>query len=296
LDSRPTRQPTRLAFHASRIVIDIGVLMVLGSMSLAFVTTDMGNKTALDADALPTLLLLLPIFIITLLPDHSAPIPDLLGWSALILGFGAFPYALIKYLDASTLASSLGGAVGWGARLHVFGTFVVIAGIGIGLARNFLRLPVAGTYPSRPEPRWIRHRPQRPSGKTAATTTRPTTVAPAATEAPVTQRGRSPGQPAARPGAAVPPARRDPDATTQVIPAVPPRRSPAPEPESDDEATTEVVTLPEFPVVPGPSPSSTGADPDRGEQEPLIPDFLDASADDPDQHGPEPGRDAGPGG
>lgn len=148
------RQPTQLAFHASRIIIDVGVLLALGAMSLAFVESPNGDRSSLEADALPALLLLIPIFLITLIPDHTRPIPNPLGWPALVLGTAAFPYAIVKFLDTTTLAETLEGTVGLGARLLVFGTFVTVLGIAVGLARNLLRLPTGGTYPgSRARPR-----------------------------------------------------------------------------------------------------------------------------------------------
>jgi len=309
LHSRPARQPTKLAFHASRIVIDIGVLMVLGSMSLAFITTEAGNRSALAADALPTLLLLLPIFVITLLPDHSNPIPDVLGWLSLILGFAAFPYALIKYLDASTLAGALGGSVGWGARLHVFGACVVIGGIGIGLARSFLGLPAAGTYPSRSEPRWIRHSQQRLSRKaTAAGPARHAARAGAAdrtdskAETITDARGGASARPSAgptiTPAAAKPRFPIDPDAPTRVMPAVGSPHGGLAGADVDDEATTEVVPIPDLPArhKPVPHPHPFEAEPADADQPPLIPDFLDASAHDPDEPDRGPGPGAGPGG
>lgn len=144
-----TRPPTKLAFHASRIVIDVGVLMVLGAMSLPFVTAGGFQQRAMAADALPALLLLLPIFAITLLPDQTGPIPAPLGWLSLLLAVPALPYAVVKYLDAATLAGTLRGSVGMGARILVFGAFVTVAGIAMGLARNPLHLPVATASPAR---------------------------------------------------------------------------------------------------------------------------------------------------
>jgi hypothetical protein len=132
-------------------VIDLGVLMVLGAMSLAFVTAEGGGQRAVAADALPALLLVLPIFVITLLPDHSQPVPAWLGWIALFLAATALPYSVIKYLDASTLANTLGGSVGLGAGLLVAGTFVTMVGLVLGLVRRLLGLPVTGTYPVRLE-------------------------------------------------------------------------------------------------------------------------------------------------
>jgi hypothetical protein len=159
VDRQPDRaargkEPTQLAFHASRIIINLGVLIALGSMSLAFVESPAGDRSSMEADALPALLLLIPIFLITLIPDHTRPIPNPLGWLALVLGTAAFPYAVVKFLDATTLAETLEGTVGLGARLLVFGTFVTVLGIAVGLARNMLRLPTGGTYPaSRRRPR-----------------------------------------------------------------------------------------------------------------------------------------------
>lgn len=143
---QPQRRPapTTLAFHASRIVIDVGVLLAMASLSLDFVTSPTGGQTALQADALPAVVLLLPIFLITLIPDHTRPLPRPLAWASLILGLAAFPYAIVKHLDASVMADTLGGSVGIGARLLVFGTFVTLVGIAIGLTRSFLGLPTGG--------------------------------------------------------------------------------------------------------------------------------------------------------
>jgi hypothetical protein len=147
---QPQRRPapTTLAFHASRIVIDIGVLLAMASLSLDFVTAPTGSQAALQADALPAVVLLLPIFVITLIPDHTRPLPRPLAWASLILGLAAFPYAIVKHLDASVMAGTLGGSVGIGARLLVFGTFVTLVGIAIGLTRSFLGLPT-GANPAR---------------------------------------------------------------------------------------------------------------------------------------------------
>jgi hypothetical protein len=142
------REPTQLAFHASRIIIDVGVLISLGAMSLPFVEAPNGTRDSISADALPALLLLIPIFLITLIPDHTRPVPGPLGWIALVLGIAAFPYAIVKFLDATTVADTVGGTVGLGARLLVFGTFVTLLGIGVGLARGLLHLPSGGSYPA----------------------------------------------------------------------------------------------------------------------------------------------------
>ena len=58
---------TKLAFHASRIIIDVGVLLTMAAMSLPFVTAAAGDRNSVDADALPVLLLLLPVFLITMI-------------------------------------------------------------------------------------------------------------------------------------------------------------------------------------------------------------------------------------
>jgi hypothetical protein len=139
------RANTTLAFHASRIVIDVGVILVMAAMSLPFVQADTGNRSSVAADALPALILVLPIFAITLIPDHTRPIPRPLGWASLVLGLAAFPYAVVKFFDAGVLADTLGGTVGMGARLLVFGTFVVVAGIAVGLTRLAMNLPSGGT-------------------------------------------------------------------------------------------------------------------------------------------------------
>ena len=143
--STPRRTaPTTLAFHSSRIVVDVGMLIVMAGMSLPFVTTPGGNRSSVFLDALPTLFLLTPIFVITLIPDHTRPIPRILGWVSLVLGLAAFPYSIVKYLDASVLADTLGGSVGTGAGLLVIGTLGSLVGIVIGLTRSFLGLETGG--------------------------------------------------------------------------------------------------------------------------------------------------------
>lgn len=136
---------TTLAFHASRIVIDAGVLLAMASMSMPFVIASSGDRSALDADALPVLLLLLPIFVVTLIPDHTRPIHPAAAWAALAFGLAALPYALVKMLDAGILADTLDGSVGLGARLMVISCFVTLVGIGIGIYRQLRGLPAGGT-------------------------------------------------------------------------------------------------------------------------------------------------------
>lgn len=136
---------TKLAFHASRIVIDAGVLLAMASMSMSFVVSDSGNRSALDADAFPAVLLLLPIFAVTLIPDHTRPLHPVAAWAALALGLAALPYAFVKMLDAGILADTLNGSIGLGSGLLVFGSLVTLVGIGIGLYRNLRGLPAGGT-------------------------------------------------------------------------------------------------------------------------------------------------------
>jgi len=151
---------TTLAFHASRIVTDVGVLLVLASMSLTFVSAPTGNRSGMALDALPALVLVAPVFIVTLIPDHTRPLPRPLAWGALVLGMTALPYTLVKYLDAAVLADTLGGSLGLGVRLLVFGAFVTVVGVVIGLARSWMGLPSGGsptrtaaTAPARPASR-----------------------------------------------------------------------------------------------------------------------------------------------
>jgi hypothetical protein len=169
VDTRNRPAPTTLAFHASRIVTDVGVLLVLASMSLTYVRAPSGNRSAMVLDALPALLLVAPIFIVTLIPDHTRPLPRPVAWGALILGLAAFPYSIVKYLDAVVLADTLGGSLGLGIRLLVFGAFVTIVGVAIGLARSWLGLPSGGSptrnaavSTARPAPGAGRPAPARP--------------------------------------------------------------------------------------------------------------------------------------
>ena len=152
---------TTLAFHASRIVIDLGVLLVLASMSLTYVAAPSGDRSAMALDALPALLLVAPVFAVTLLPDHTRPLPRPVAWVALVLGLAAFPYTVVKYLDATVLADTLGGSLGLGVRLLVFGAFVVIVGIVIGLLRTWMGLSSGGS------PTRSTARPQRSPGAAA---------------------------------------------------------------------------------------------------------------------------------
>lgn len=222
-DSRP-RPPTRLAFHPSRIVIDAGVLLVLGAMSLPFVTADGFRQRAVAGDALPALLFLLPVFIMTLIPDHSAPLPRPLSWAGLAPAAAALPYTVVKYLDASTLAGTVQGSVGMGARLLVLGTFTALAGVVLGLLRAGAALPAAGPGESEPGARRAPAPARRPAGISAPAGSRGTARA-------FSPRHRSPAPqpdhaagaaPAGRPTARVAPRPRPTDPDTE--PTVPAQR------------------------------------------------------------------------
>ncbi len=232
-------------------MIDVGVLIVLGAMSLPFVTTSGGNRTSMELDALPALLLLAPIFAVTLLPDHSRPLPRPVALGALGLGLLAFPYSLLKYLDAAVLARTLDGSLGAGSRMLVFGCFMVLVGIAIGLTRAWMGLASAGA-PSRTvaAPRRIpplRRRGRATEGATAQT-------APSQTKSPRAE-PRRPAPEAPRPR----PAR----STTEVSPfgealfdsleipvsseGTPPRRQPGLVFGGSDAAERVADTVPEDP-------------------------------------------------
>jgi len=189
--------PTTLAFHASRIVIDLGVLLAMASMSLDFVSTPSGGKSALAGDALPAVVLLLPIFLITLIPDHTRPLPRPLSWGARVLGLAAFPDADVNHLDAGVDAETHGGSIGIGARMLVFGTFVTLVGISIGLARRFMGLPSGGS-PTGATTAPLRRSPQAKASK--PTGSRPAPPEPATMVTPVPET-RPDTPPAAEPAA-----------------------------------------------------------------------------------------------
>lgn len=182
MQSQHRSTPTTLAFHASRIVIDVGVLLAMASLSLDFVKSPAGNRSALQADALPAVILLLPIFLITLLPDHTRPLPRPLSWASLVLGMAAFPYAVVKHLDASVLADTLGGSVGIGARLLVFGTLVTLVGIIIGLTRAFLGIPTGANPTRRTRPAAAKRSKPRSNSNSATTMVAVAAQAPNPTE------------------------------------------------------------------------------------------------------------------
>ena len=262
VDDRPGTA-SRLAFHGSRIVIDLGVLIALGSMSLPFVTSPAGDRNAIEADALPALLLLIPVFLITLIPDHAWPIPKPLGWVALLLGAAAFPYALVKRFDAALLADTLGGEVGTGATLLVVGTVVVLVGIVYGLVRAALGMQSGGS-PTRtariprgrvaPAPTAAEPAPR------TATKVAPVVQAPAAPAAPRPAPDAEPGAPAStgsEPPTASEPESSEDAATPRRSPATPSPATPPPAPEP-----TEPPTEPRHDAQPagGSSKPSDGAD------------------------------------
>lgn len=253
--SRSSYPPTRLAFHASRIVIDVGVLLVLAAMSLPFVTAEDFGQRAVAADALPALLLVLPIFVITLLPDHTRPIPTVLGWVSLLLAATALPYAVVKYFDASTLAGTLDGSVGMGARILVLGAFVTLSGIVLGLVRSALGLPAAGTYPARPEPTAAEAAAR---GRHPATLPAPARPAPRATTKPAAvphRRGSTPppprttGRPQARPAPTPPPPAADPRSRAVPRPQARPPQTAKGAPPPAGSAASDPDTEPTLPGV-----------------------------------------------
>ncbi len=229
-DPRP-RRPSRLAFDVSRIVVDVGVLLVLGAMSLPFVTGEDFRQRALAGDGLVALLLVAPIFVMTVLPDQSRPLPRPLALASLLLAGAALPYTVVKYLDASTLAGTVQGSVGMGARVLVIGAFTVLGGLVLGLVRARLQpaaeaagaddlpdrgpgsapiRPLCPALPSPPAPRPHGARPLPGPPEPRCPNRRPPAPSPA---------GSAPGRPIPRPRRLSPP--RPPDA-----PRCPPRRPP----------------------------------------------------------------------
>ncbi len=242
---------TTLAFHASRILIDVGVLLAMASMSLAFIEADSGNRSALDADALPALLLLLPIFVVTLIPDHTRPLHPVAGWTALAFGLAALPYAVLKMLDAAILADTLDGSLGFGSRLMVIGCLVTLVGIGIGLYRTLRGLPSGGT-----------------PGRSSTFRTRPK---------PATAPERAPGSeesPSPSPSATPAPPSDPSPAEIAAAAAAPTRLLPiSPEPEQEPEPTDVVPSSQPEIVFP-----DTGAVAREAEPESTPPDpFLDTA-------------------
>lgn len=239
---------TTLAFHASRIVIDVGVLLAMAAMSMTFVSAPGDDRSALAADALPAVLLLLPIFAVTLIPDHTKPLHPMLGWGSMVLALAALPYAFVKMLDARVLAETLGGSMGFGPVLLLLGCLVTLAGIGIGIVRDLMGWPSGGT-PQRRSTYETKRKPgggrsHGPSARNDATRVAPaasgaaespTRVEGAGTEAPtrIVERPRPTPDAAPRPAAGEAPVRRTPPPAAQTReqpPTKPPSTRPA-EPE-----------------------------------------------------------------
>lgn len=263
------RPSTRLAFHASRIIIDIGVLLVLGAMSLPFVAAEGFRQQAMAADALPALLLVLPVFVVTLLPDHTRPLPPAFAWASLGLAATALPYALVKYLDASTVAGTVRGSVGMGARLLVLGAFVTLAGIVLGLIRNWLGLPAAGSYPARrstaPAPSSAPAKPVTPpAGRSSPSRTPPATRSSPSRTPPGT---RQPGQAAvptsARPAPQPAPRRNQPAPPAQAPPTVPGARPAGTRAQPSGVSPTRPSPPPPAPPDPDDQPTLPGNKPVR---------------------------------
>jgi hypothetical protein len=125
-------------------------MIALGSMSLPFAYGAEGARSSLALDAVPVLVLLVPVFAFTMVPDHSRPMPRLAGFVAAGLLAVAVPYSLVTLLDAVVLAGSLGGSVGPGPWLLLAGCLVTAGGVAFGLlprragGRGRLRRPAIG--------------------------------------------------------------------------------------------------------------------------------------------------------
>lgn len=247
-DTAP-RRPSRLAFDVSRIVIDLGALLVLAAMSLPFVTAEGFHQRSLAGDGLVALLLVAPVFVMTVLPDQSRPLPRPLAWVSLGLAGVALPYAVLKYLDASTLAGRLQGSVGMGVRVLVVGASLVLAGLVFGMVRAHFRPAEAA-----PEP----DPAQAPAARPRAASTR--VPAPAPTRAPLSGRSAAGPDPAARPFPRLKPPGWASRRETREAPGPPapgpgtagparpaPRRAPAPRPADPD---TEPTVPAQRPVQP----------------------------------------------
>lgn len=144
-----------LAFHPYRIVIGVGVLLLLGALSLAFVSASSAARPWRLADGIVLLGLVVPIFVLTIIPDRGQPLPRL----ASLVGAGflalALPYAIVTVLDAAILAGSLRGSAGLGPWIAL----VAILVVGTGVALSFFR---PGAPPPPPPPSAIQHRDAQP--------------------------------------------------------------------------------------------------------------------------------------
>ncbi|HUG75377.1 MAG TPA: hypothetical protein VMM81_06875 [Acidimicrobiia bacterium] len=148
-----------LAAHPHRIVIDAGVLVALAGLSLAFVSSGAGGRPWSLRDGVVLLGLLAPLVVLTVLPDRSRPLSPahrLIG-SALVLL--AIPYALIKVMEAVTLARAVGGSIGFGPWLVLAGVAAAAVGVGLGWRNPTGHLPLrprvvrgAPPYGQQPQP------------------------------------------------------------------------------------------------------------------------------------------------
>jgi hypothetical protein len=150
-----TSSTSKLAFHPHRIVICVGSLLALGSMSLPYVRLAGTERGALALDTLPVLILLVPIVVMTMVPDHASALPRTAGLVAAALALLALPLSVVKLLDSVVLAETLEGAVGPGPWALVVGCLTVAAGIALGLLRPGVthRRPVAAPSANPAPPR-----------------------------------------------------------------------------------------------------------------------------------------------
>lgn len=257
----PSERPvqTTLAFHASRIVIDLGVLVAMASMSMTFVNAPSGGRSALAADALPAVLLLLPIFAVTLIPDHTRPLHPVVGWTSMVLALAALPYAFIKLLDARILADTLGGSVGIGPAVLLVGCAITLAGVGVGIIRDLMGWPSGGT-PQRSAAFTTKHRATTADGPRAQTSGGARTDVSPTTSPAETTKVETGDQPTRV---------LEPEPSPTAAPSQPTRDSKSHEPVVADQSN-------EHP-------------PDHAEPEIVFPD-TGAVVDDPE---PEPGADGG---
>lgn len=132
----PPRDATPpLAFHPHRIVIGGGVLAAFAGLSLSFVTSGSGGRPWSLLDGVVLLAMLTPLALLTMVPDRGRPLPQGRRAIATALVLLATPYAVVKVLEAATLARALGGSVGPGPWLVVGGIVGTVAGVALGWVR-----------------------------------------------------------------------------------------------------------------------------------------------------------------
>lgn len=166
-DNTRRDRPRQLALHPHRIVIGVGALIVIGALSLPYLTTPDGPRSRTVTEAIIIVALLAPVFLLILVPDHSRPLNQRLGIAATATGFVGMLFAVVRLLDAHTLARATSGSVGIGPWLLVAGWIVTEAGVVYGLFAQDLtpapaparltEAPAAGPAPA------ADHRPPRPS-------------------------------------------------------------------------------------------------------------------------------------